>query len=787
MESALRRQPFIRKALKPWFSAYFISTTYAVVGGTWVFFSEPVLSRWIIDPDALHTAKIISQWLFIIISAQLLFMLIRHQELSFLRSEESLHRVNRALRVFSECKKAATRDDDEYELLRKICRILVVLGGYRLAWVGYASDDEDKNITPVAHWGYEDCYLNELKVNWDESVHGQGPAGTSIRTGQTVIVQDIMSHPKFRPWRETALAHGFASAISLPLHNRKHVYGVLVILAAEVGSFDAEEASHLEELTDDLANRIRSIHSEMVQKKVKEEQLVLAKVIHQAAEGVMTFDQDTRVLYLNPAWEKICGVNAGEVVGNWFDDQPCTEKNQAFFRAVKNVIKTGESIKEQFLNERSDGSRYQVEASISPVITEHSDVVRYVAVIHDITYETELQDQLRTAQKMEAIATLAGGIAHDFNNILAAILNNTELVLDDLPQDHELREHLEVVYQAGGRGKDLVKQILTIGRQNIQERKPVIIEIIVKECLHLLRATLPSTIEIRTSITPNLGLVAADPSQLHQVILNICTNAADAMAEQGHGLLEITLEEATLSSRARDLQAALKPGSYLKLSIRDTGHGMERDVLERVFDPFFTTKGQGKGTGLGLSVAHSIIKNHGGLLNVESVPGQGSEFHVYLPKVHCTREQPERDNTLMVAKGHEKILFVDDEPDLVFAGKKILEKLGYEVVADTDSRAALQSFMVRPDSFDLVITDQTMPHMTGEMLAKEMLKIRPDVPIILCSGNGLFDSTGISMAKARAIGIREFMQKPYERSEMSQLIRQLLENQPMDDPTWQRS
>ena len=445
------------------------------------------------------------------------------------------------------------------------------------------------------------------------------------------------------------------------------------------------------------------------------------------------------------------------------------------------------SIKEQFLKERKDGSRYQVEANISPVVTESSDIVRYVAVIHDITYETELQDQLRTAQKMEAIATLAGGIAHDFNNILAAILNNTELVLDDLPQGDKLREHLDVVYQAGGRGKDLVKQILTISRQNIQERKPVIIEFIVTECIHLLRASLPSTIEIRTNISPNLGVVAADPGQLHQVILNICTNAADAMAEQGHGVLEITLDEVTVSSRNRDLKTTLKPGSYLKLSIQDTGHGMDRDVLERVFDPFFSTKGPGKGTGLGLSVAHSIIKNHGGLLNAESFPGQGSKFHVYLPKVYRTKEEPARKNTLMAAKGHEKILFVDDEPDLVLAGKKILEKLGYEVVADTDSRAALQLFMLQPDSFDLVITDQTMPYLTGEMLAKEILKIRAEVPIILCSGNGMSDSSGFSLAKARAIGIREFMQKPYERSEMSQIIRQLLENPSREESTWQRS
>ncbi|RLB64497.1 MAG: hybrid sensor histidine kinase/response regulator [Deltaproteobacteria bacterium] len=775
MVDGMKNLPFLQKVLRPWSTALFISVIYTIVGGMWVFFSEPVLSKWIVDPETFQNAKIISQWVFIVVSAQLLFLLIRHRETAFIRTEESLWRVNRALRVFSECKKATNWDNDEYELLRKICRILVALGGYRLAWVGYASDDAEKSIKPVAFWGYDEGYINALKVSWDESAYGQGPAGRTIRTGQTMIVRNITSSLEFKPWREMAQDHGFASAISLPLRNGNKVYGVLVVLAAEADSFDPEEANQLEELTDDLANRIKAIQSEAIQKQVKEEQLLLAKVIHQASEGVLTFDKNTLVQYLNPAWEHICGVVAKDVIGKSLHELPCARRNDDFYQAIKTVIESGEASTGQYLNKREDGSQYQIEAKVSPVNSGYSEIVRYVVVIRDVTYETELEDQLRTAQKMEAIATLAGGIAHDFNNILAAILTNTELALDDLPKRSKLRDHLEIVYQAGCRGKSLVKQIMTISRQDLHERKPVIVEHIINECLNLLRASLPSTIEIRKSILPDLGMVAADPTQIHQVILNICTNAADAMAEQGDGILEIRLEEITVVPGHDDIYAGLHPGRYLKLTIKDNGHGMEREVLDRIFNPFFTTKGLGRGTGLGLSVAHSIIKSHGGLLNVDSEPGQGTEFHLYLPKIYCIEDQPVLNDNLMVANGHEKILFVDDESALVFSGKTMLEKLGYDVVASTDSRTALKLFTAQSDSFDLVITDQTMPHLTGEMLAREILKIRAEVPIILCSGNGSSHSSGISMAKSQAIGIKGFMTKPYERSEMSQVIRRMLD------------
>ena len=303
----------------------------------------------------------------------------------------------------------------------------------------------------------------------------------------------------------------------------------------------------------------------------------------------------------------------------------------------------------------------------------------------------------------------------------------------------------------------------------------MILKDIVQECVKLLRSSLPSTIEIQNEISSDMGMVAADPTQIHQVILNLCTNAADAMEEKVEAVLGLRLEEEIVGIGGKEDALDLPPGAYLKLTVSDNGHGMNAETLERIFDPFFTTKGMGKGTGLGLSVAHGIIKNHGGLLTVESTPGEGTSFKMYLPKLYISQQDRPTDKTVVHTKGHEKILFVDDEPALAFAGKKILEKLGYQVVTCTDGHAALELFLAEPDSYDLIITDQTMPHMTGDMLAKEIHRIREDLPIILCSGNNLRDTYGLSQEKARAIGIREFMSKPYERYEMCQIVQRMFE------------
>jgi len=764
----------IEKTLGLRLTPFTIALTYTLLGGIWVFFSDTLLVAYLTDPAVLQRSKIINAWAFIVLSSQMLYLLIRRREGAIKRSQDSLCRANRSLKVFSECNKVITWYTKEQELLKVICRIFVEIGGYRLAWVGFARQEPDKIVEPVAHWGHDDGYLQQLQVTWDDSAHGQGPAGRAIRTGKTTVVQNIMTHPEFSPWREEALQNGYASAIALPLWNDHEVFGGLVILAAEADAFNQEEIALLEELSADLSYAINGIRFHAEQEVVKEENRLLAAVIEQASDGVLIFDAGGTTLYINPAFETICGTTGADMIGSSIYALACCKLNRNFHRALEETISRGAVRSGRFVNQRTDGDRYEVDVNIAPVRRLSDAAIRYVAIMREVTHEVQLEKQLRSAQKMEAIATLSGGIAHDFNNILAAIITNTEMTLDDVGEDSTLREHLKIVLKAGLRGKDLVKQILTISHQADQERQPVQVEKIVSECLLLLRASLPTTIEIRKVIDANLAPVPADPSQLHQVILNLCTNAADAMQDQD-GILEVRLADVQITAQDTRFCPTLHPGSYLKITIKDTGCGMEKAVMERIFDPFYTTKGRGKGTGLGLSVVHGIVKSHGGTLTVESEPGTGSVFEVFLPRIFCVEKPLATPVDLPARGGRERILLVDDEGDLVFAGKKMLERLGYQVVAGTDSREMLKLFRAEPESFDLVITDQTMPHLTGEMLAREMLALRADLPIILCSGMGASGNSGVSLERARAVGIRELVTKPFEREEMTRVIRRLLD------------
>jgi PAS domain S-box-containing protein len=380
----------------------------------------------------------------------------------------------------------------------------------------------------------------------------------------------------------------------------------------------------------------------------------------------------------------------------------------------------------------------------------------------------KIESQLRQAQKMESIGTLAGGIAHDFNNILFAIMGYTELALDSVERETPLYENLQEVFHAANRAKDLVKQILTFSRQTEQERQPVQVKLIVNEALKLLRASLPSTIEVGRNIKSD-ALVMADPTQIHQILLNLCANAEHAMREKG-GVLKVELENVELDADFTARHPDMTPGAYLYLTVGDTGHGMPPDVLARIFDPFFTTKETGEGTGMGLSVVHGIIGSYGGAITAYSEPGQGSTFKVYLPIIE-RRKEPRAEAEESIPTGSERILFVDDELALANLGKQTLESLGYDVDIRTGSIEALELFKNKPDRFDLVITDMTMPNMTGEDLAQELMHIKPNIPIILCTGF----SAKIDDQKASAMGIRAFALKPIVRQKIATTIRKVLD------------
>ena len=383
--------------------------------------------------------------------------------------------------------------------------------------------------------------------------------------------------------------------------------------------------------------------------------------------------------------------------------------------------------------------------------------------------KAELETQIRTTQKMEAIGTLAGGIAHDFNNILVPIIAYTDMVMATEVPGSANWQNLQEVYKAANRAKELVKQILTFSREREHEICPVQIVPVVKESLKLLKASLPSTIEVSQRLEAEGVTILADPTQIHQIVMNLCTNAYHAMRDKG-GVMEVTLSQVAIGSRD-SLDRRLLPGSYLVLTVSDTGPGMDQATMERIFDPYFTTRKHGEGTGLGLAVVLGIVKKYGGDIRVYSEPGQGASFQVYFPVLGKVEEGLSSILSTAPVTGDERLLLVDDEPQIVDSMQKMLEFHGYHVTTKTSSVEALEVFRLAPEGFDLVITDQTMPYMTGDQLVLELKKIRPDIPVVLCTGFSLV----MDEAKAKALGIDAFLLKPVLRKEMSETIRRVLD------------
>ena len=424
---------------------------------------------------------------------------------------------------------------------------------------------------------------------------------------------------------------------------------------------------------------------------------------------------------------------------------------------------------EELRLKKKDGTEFIGSVSAVAVKDQNGGVKYYDGVIEDITERKQLESQLQQAQRMEAIGTLAGGIAHDFNNILAAAIGYTEMALNGNENNSALKSNLQEVLKAGNRAKNLVRQILAFSRQADQEVKPLQVKIIVKEALKLLRASLPATIEIQPNIKSE-AVVLADPTQIHQVLMNLCTNAQHAMRETG-GLLKVSLTDVEIEQGLSAKRLGVSAGKHLCLKVSDTGHGMSSMVIDRIFDPFFTTKPRDEGTGMGLAVVHGIVTGYKGALTVESEVGKGSTFKIYLPTVEREISAPAK-SIPKNCKGSESILFIDDEIALLDIGQQMLDRLGYHVVTRSSSLEALELFQAGPDEFDLVITDMTMPNMTGDKLAQEMMFVRPDIPVILCTGY----SHQITEEKAKSIGIKEFIFKPIAIDDLARTIRSVLDN-----------
>ena len=492
----------------------------------------------------------------------------------------------------------------------------------------------------------------------------------------------------------------------------------------------------------------------------------LAAALEDIKEGVMVLDaRAERILYVNKAFINWTGYTRGEMVGREvtvFIDALSGRPENGVGRAL---LRSG------LINVNNrKGGRQEVETLVRPFRDQTGRVVGHYSIARDSSRETELENQLHQSRKMEAIGRLAGGIAHDFNNLLWAITGYAEMTLDEVPGEGEAHDNLEQLLQAARRAKDLVARILTFSRQGSQEKETLSMGEVALEAMSLIRASIPTTIKIEKNLDADNCLVWANAVQIHQVLMNLCSNAAHAMRATG-GTLKVNLEEIGVDAQLAAWNPELKVGSYVRLSVADDGPGIPPSIRERIFEPFFTTKNPVEGTGMGLATVHGIVKGHGGAVVLDTEVGKGSVFQVYLPRVEG-RLPVEKEDSPHCLKGNERVLLVDDENMIVAMGTQMLERLGYEVVSSNDSQEALEKFKGEPDQFDLIITDQTMPGMTGLELAGRVLAIRPDIPVILCTGY----SETVTEEQARAVGVRAFVPKPMVMDEMARMIRTALDN-----------
>jgi PAS domain S-box-containing protein len=532
-------------------------------------------------------------------------------------------------------------------------------------------------------------------------------------------------------------------------------------------------------LTDAATKEDMAVTLQKLQKEISE-RMQMGEALQQSEERYRSLVENTiygffiheipsgRFLFLNQRACELYGYTMREGLERTVWNVLSSEDHEQIKNRIQERVKgnkLGPDI-QTYTAVRKDGSTFRLEVSSSLIIFQDRPAVQ--GIFRDVTERERLKRQLQQAQKMEAIGTLAGGVAHDFNNILGIILGNTELAMDDIQDWNPAWYNLEEIKSASLRAKSVVRQLMSFARKTTLEKKPTNIIPIVRESLKLLRSSIPTSIEFRQNIPQKVHTIQADPTQINQILINLCTNAYHAMTDGG--ILEVSLKHLTFDENTPNQYPGLIPGRYVNITISDTGHGISDEEIERIFDPYFTTKEVGKGTGMGLAVVHGIIEEHKGFITVKSELGKGTTFNIFFPAVE--KEAIAETKTYeKLPGGNESILFIDDEKPLAQFGYQRLKRLGYKVEASTNPFDALELFSSQPDKFDLIITDMTMPQMTGEKLIKEVLSIRSDIPIILCTG---FSET-IDEEKAAAIGAVEYIEKPVDKRDFALKVRRVLD------------
>ena len=690
------------------------------------------------------------------------------------RAEQRLQRVLRALRVLSACNQTIVRATEEAVLLQDICEHLIALGGYRLAWVGMAEQDQPHSVQVVAKAGPAAAFLDGIRVSWKDDKWGRGPTGTAIRTGEPQLNLYPQSAPAYSPWRERALQFGLGASIALPLKVWDTVIGALNIYAETSERFDQEELQLLNELAVDISYGITALRTEMEKEKAlralrDSEERLKALVEHMPA-GVVLLDKSNRLELANAlAWEYLRilapDITAGSVL---------TSLGNYALEELLSPPPEGKSSHEV----ASAGEERRLFEVVLQTLGEELDPIKAskVLVLQDVTREREIDLRVQEQARLASVGQLAAGIAHDFNNILTAILGYAQLVLYEPGLEPKVRSDLQVIMDQGQRAAHLIRQLLDFSRKSLLQKGPLDIVSFLKEQAKLLGRLLPESIEVHTQFPAESIWVEADPTSLQQAVANLAINARDAMPHGGKLILRI-------ERRVYDTRYTLPPwpdmptGSWVLIQVKDTGCGIAPEHIPHIFEPFFTTKRAGQGTGLGLSQVYGIVRQHGGYVGVESVLGQGSTFTIYLPemtvfgKFDITNRASVPQLEKMMGHG-ERILLVEDDERVRQVCMQALQSAGYQVICASDGCDALEMLETMEAPVDLLITDMVMPRMGGAELLSALHARGIGWPALVMTGYPLDQSADAN--SSNSFGISHWIMKPFALSALLEKVREIL-------------